>query len=96
MAGETSGSISQAGDDGVVKFRPPNISAFKQREIGEQGSLFNMKNIKHQTAREAELVETRVKKLQMEEERMLKKIEQTRMQADKMQRMHDESNEKYM
>lgn len=35
MAGDTVGSISQPGEDGVVKFRPPNISAFKQREVGE-------------------------------------------------------------
>ena len=32
----------------------------------------------------------------MEEARMLKKIEETRKQADKMQKAHDESNDKYM
>ena len=40
------------------------------------------------------MVEARVKKLQLEEERMLKKIEQTRTQAKKMLKINEENNER--
>ena len=40
-------------------------------------------------------METRVKKLEIEEERMLKKIEETRRQATNILNMQEESNQRY-
>ena len=41
------------------------------------------------------MVESRVKKLQIEEQKMMKKIEETRRQAEKIQKIHEENNKKY-
>lgn len=42
------------------------------------------------------MVEARVKKLQLEEEKMLKKIEKTRNQAARMMIIHEENNQRYV
>lgn len=73
-------------------YNPPNITAFKIAQLGFEGTLLHSKNQQLSTHMEAELVETRVKKLQKEEDKMLKKIEQTRKQAEMMQKQHDENN----
>ena len=57
--------------------------------------MLHSKNQQLISHKEADLVEIRVKKLQREEDKMLKKIEQTRRQADVMQRQIEENNERY-
>ena len=44
-------------------YQPPNITAFKMDNLGEQGSLLNIKNEQLRAKLEAEMVETRVRKL---------------------------------
>lgn len=56
--------------------KPPNITAFKPKNShGKEGTIMNMKHATITTEQEAIMVEARVKKLQLEEEKMLKKIE---------------------
>jgi len=65
-------------------FSPPNITAFKQKEIGNKGTLFNTSNERITTDTEAKAVENRVKILKKEEDRMMKKINEARNAATKM------------
>lgn len=58
-----------------VNFSPPNISAFRKGELGKLGSLWNALNDRVNKTIEANVVESRVRLLQQEEDRMLKKIE---------------------
>ena len=54
-----------------------------------------MQNESVNAAVEAKLVENRVKVLQKEEERMLKKIEEARKQANKMEETREANNSRY-
>ena len=65
-------------NENVINFSPPNISAFRKGEMGRSGSLWNAKNEKINKTIEANVVESRVKLLKKEEDRMLKKIEEAR------------------
>lgn len=79
-----------------LQFSPPNITAFRRAEVGESGSLFQTQNDRITTQVEAQLVENRVKVLEKEEERMMKKINEARKQAHKMEEMREERNSHYM
>ena len=80
----------------TTQFQVPNITAFKPKEsFGRLGSILNNTHQKNLTAIEAQLVESRVKKLKKEEDKMLKRIAQTRQQADKMMKIQDENNYRY-
>lgn len=72
-----------------MQFSPPNITAFKKKDLGDPGSLFQLQNDRLNTMTEAQLVENRVKILEKEEERMLKKINEARRQAEKMEIIRD-------
>ena len=75
--------------------QPPNLTCFKSRnEHGNKGTVLNQRHASVQAKQEATMVEARVRKLMLEEEKMLKKIEQTRNQARRMMEIHEENNQR--
>ena len=77
--------------------KPMRTTQFQvpKESFGRLGSILNNTHQKNLTAIEAQLVESRVKKLKKEEDKMLKRIAQTRQQADKMMKIQDENNYRY-
>ena len=76
-------------------FAPPNITAFRQADIGNKGCLFNENNQRMTMDHQAQLVENRVKILEKEEQRMNKKIREAMRQAEKMDAIREEQNRRY-
>ena len=65
-----------------ISFCPPNITAFKKTELGDEGTLFKAQNENINTNNELMLVENRVRALKKEEDKMMRKINEARRKAD--------------
>ena len=63
---------------------PPNIVAFKYSQHGAPGSILQSKYKLLQTQQEANLIETRVKQLKREEDKILRKTIEAKNEAKKI------------